>query len=417
MKEISIAIACELTPAKTIIPVIEKLKILEKEKDLSWNKSKIIGLTHGKGVKELLDPYCEEIYSIGKSRGIRKVKRNNIELGYLICKDILKAIFALGGKGIDLLISCGNAGDVRKSISAANILRIPIIHIEQDIYNPIETIAYSNLITAPSKKYKDYLNNKYLMNSVKNIHGYPMATYVNNYVNNRNLKNKNEIISKYGFSNYILLVLGGDLKNNDLKYLIKEVEKINYPILIAPYRFKKESIENLINKDKLDKNKVNKVNKYKINKNIINSKKIIVLDEFVDLLSLMKSADLMIYGAGMGMTIEIGVLKTPSIKLAGFHSEHGSVDLANDLNIPIAEIKEISNLSNDFLESNNLKLNNLESNAFLEKSSSGIELLKNSEKSINTLINIINNFDLKNPPKKSGLKSMKAIWNERSKFR
>lgn len=409
MKKITIAIACELTPAKTIIPVIEKLKDLEKEKTLNWDKSKIIGLTHGKGVKELLNPYCDEIYSIGESRGTGKVKKNNIKLSYLIFKDILKAISALSMKGIDILITCGNAGDVRKSITAANILRIPIIHIEQDIYNPIETIAYSNLITIPSKKYKDCLNNNYFIKSVKNIHGYPMVSHVNNSIKNKNLKDKNEIFSKYGFSNYILLVLGGDLKSSDLKYLIKEVEEINFPTLIAPYRFKKELI--------LD---------------MINSEKTVVLDEFVDLLSLMESADLMIYGGGMGMTIEAGVLNIPSIKIAGFHSKHGSVDLAHDLNIPIAEMKDISKLLNEVLDSNKLleKSYKDENNPYNNKnrlkykntedmleSSSREQLVKNGEKAINVLVDIINNFDLKNPPKKSGLKSMKSIWNERGKFR
>ncbi|RBQ22650.1 hypothetical protein ALNOE001_17110 [Candidatus Methanobinarius endosymbioticus] len=400
MKEITIAIACELAPSKTIIPVVKKLKVLEKEKGLNWDKSKLIGLTHGKGAEELIKPYCDEIYSIGKGRGAGKIKRNNAELAYLILKDIIKTISALKGKGIDLLITCGNAGDVRKSITAANILRIPIIHIEQDIYNPIETIAYSNLITVPSKKYKEYLIDNYLIKSLKNIQGYPMASYVHEYIKNESLKDKNEIISQYGFSKYILLVLGGDLKNNDLPQLIKEIEKIDYPILIAPYRFTKELI--------LD---------------IVNSEKIKVLDEFVDLLSLMKSADLMIYGAGMGMTIESGVLNVPSIKIAGFHDQHGSVDLANELNIPIAEIKDISNLSNKILKINN-ENNNIDDNINdminddiqLEKLS-GEKLVKNSEIAIEKLVEIINNFDIEKPPKKSRVNSMKAIWKERKKFR
>jgi hypothetical protein len=36
-------------------------------------------------------------------------------------------------KNIDLLLSYGNAGDVRKSVMAAYFLKIPVIHIEQDI--------------------------------------------------------------------------------------------------------------------------------------------------------------------------------------------------------------------------------------------------------------------------------------------
>lgn len=45
------------------------------------------------------------------------------------------------------------------------------------------------------------------------------------------------------------------------------------------------------------------------------------------------------------------------------------------------------------------------------------KLIKNSEIAVENFVNIINNFNLKNPPKKSGLKSMKAIWKKRSEFR
>jgi len=387
LKNITIAIACELTPAKTLIPIIKRLKELEKDGKLNWEKSKIIGLTHGSGVQELIRPYCDETYSIGEGRGGGRVKRNNIELACLIAKDSFKALFALSGKGIDLLITCGNAGDVRKSITAAKLLRIPVIHIEQDIYNPIETIAYANLITVPEERYEDFLKEVYSIEEevIQNIHGYPMASYVNDFAHNGNLIPKEEIIAKYGVSNFILVVLGGDLKTSDLKNLIKTIEKADYPTLIAPYRFKKQLIEDMVD-----------------------SSKVKVLDEFVDLLSLMKSAKLMIYGAGMGMTVEAGVLKVSSIKIAGFHEKHGSVDLANELNIPILEINQLAKFLSDF--------NDLKKTEDINKPN-GEKLLKNSQIATLKVVEIINNFDLKNPPKSSGFKSMKAIWNQRSKYR
>lgn len=403
MEEIRIAIACELTPAKTFIPIIKKLKELEIEGKLNWKKSKIFGLTHGSGAYELIKPYCYQTFSIGEGRGGGKVKRNNLELACLIAKDSIKALSVLSGKKIDLLITCGNAGDVRKSITAAKFLRIPVIHIEQDVYNPIETIAYSNLITVPQEKYNDFLKNKYLINenNIKNIRGYPMAKYVNEYINSKKSISKEELIEKYGFSDFILVVLGGDLKNSDLKNLINAIEKANFPTLIAPYRFKKELIENLVNSTKLK-----------------------VLDEYVELLTLVKSATLMIYGAGMGMTIEAGVLETPSIKIAGFHEKHGSVDLANELNIPILEINQISKFLNIFNKSGieiiNNKSNNVKIDSEMEinvTKPDGKKLLENSQISIEKIIELINNFDLKNPPKNNGFKSMKAIWNQRAKYR
>lgn len=426
MEEITIAIACELAPAKTLIPIIKKIKKMENLGKLNWKKSNIICLTHGSGVKELLEPYCDEFYSIGKGRGSGKVKRNNFELAYLIFKDIIKAILGLRGKGIDLLITCGNAGDVRKSISAANLLKIPAIHIEQDIYNPIETIAFSNLVTVPSESYKNYLSEKYHIDSTENIQGYPMVNYIIDCVINNHLLDNKDIKKDYGYSKFILVVLGGDLKISDIKKLINILEKINLPTLIAPYRFKKELIQDMIK-----------------------SNKIKVLNEFVDLLSLMKSSNLMIYGAGMGMTIEAGVLEIPSIKIAGFHKEHGSVDLANDLKIPILEIEEVSDFLDEFKDNhqdkydhenkhthenkdnNKCKDNHEDKNSYDDKYEDYMlkmlknklprpeseKLIKNSEIAVENFVDIINNFNLKNPPKKSGLKSMKAIWKKRSEFR
>jgi len=413
--KINIAIACELAPAKAIIPIIKKLKLLEEEGELNWKKSKIIALTHGKGTEKLVKDYCEELYPIGEGRASGQKKRNTFQLAYLIIKDIFKAINALKNKNIDLLISCGNAGDVRKSIIAAKLLKIPILHIEQDIYNPIEVIAYANIITVPNKNYKDFLIEKYYIsekssseksNSKKNnpeksnsetnipnknidkikvIHGYPMASYVNDFVANENLQTKEEIITKYGFGEFILLFLGGDIRSEDLKNTILAIKRLDFPTLIAPYRFKKELIEKIVNSD-----------------NETDTSKIKVVDEFVDILSLMKIAKLLIYGAGMGMTIEAGVLEVPSIKIAGFHEEHSSVDLAKELSIPILKIEEIE----EFLANGNeiAKPN-------------GDMLIKNSSIAIDKVLEIINYLDFNNLPKKSGFKVMKAIWKERSKYR
>lgn len=371
-KNMNIAIAAEITPAKTLIPVIEKLKKLNSENKLKWNLNKIIGLYHGEGAKKLLKPYCEELISIGEGRG--KTKHKTGELVYLISKDIIKAFNGLKGKNIDLLITVGNAGDVRKSIVAANILRIPILHIEQDIYNPIEMISHANLITVPSKKYLKLLKDKYKIKNVLNIGGYPMAKYVEDNIKTKNLKDKNEIFKEYKINNFILVVLGGDLKDKDIPKLIQTLEKLDKNILIAPYRFNKEIVESYIV-----------------------SPLIKVLNQYVDLLSFINAADTLIYAAGMGMTIEAGVINTPSLKIEGFHKTHGSVDLANLLEIPIVKISEIPKNINS--------LNSLKSE----------DLIKNSEIAINNLVDIINDFDFS--LKKSGLKSTKFIWNSRKEFR
>ena len=48
--------------------------------------------------------------------------------------------------------------------------------------------------------------------------------------------------------------------------------------------------------------------------------------------------------------------------------------------------------------------------------SDGLKMVKNAEKSVDSLLSIINNFeDLKKS--KSGFTSLKKIWNARSEFR
>ena len=164
----NIAIAGEITPSKTIIPVIERLRELENEDKLSFKLNKIIGLYHGESSRTFLEPYCDEVHSIGEGR--RGKKNSTGKLALLISKDILKSYNALKGKNIDLLITAGNAGDVRKAIVAANILRIPVLHIEQDIYNPIEVISQANLVTVPSNDYKEYLEKNYQLKNLMKIY-------------------------------------------------------------------------------------------------------------------------------------------------------------------------------------------------------------------------------------------------------
>jgi hypothetical protein len=44
-----IGFACELTPAKIFIPIIERLREMEKDNYLNWDQLEIIALAHGNG--------------------------------------------------------------------------------------------------------------------------------------------------------------------------------------------------------------------------------------------------------------------------------------------------------------------------------------------------------------------------------
>lgn len=346
-----ICIIAELAPAKTFIPIIKRLE-----------EHEIIGLMHGKEVKNILELYCSSLYYIGKGRKIT-YKKNKLKSCYLIFKDIIRTTKVLRKIKPDLLLTCGNAGDVRKGIISANILHIPVLHIEQDIYNPIEMIAFADIITAPSKDYKEYLEREYLLKNVRNIGGYPHALYV--------LESEIKTCEE---DDFILLVLGGDIKYHDVPKLIKTIESLDEKVLIVPFRFKTSYI-----------------------KSLITSSKVKVLEGFVDLLSYIKNANAVIYCAGMGVTIEVAVLEIPSIKVAGFHYKHASVDLAKEVGIPIVKIQDIPKY-----------LPNL-------KKPKAKSLIEGSKKSVNNVVKIIENFSFEKK-EKSGFKSLKKIWDARSKF-
>ena len=354
-----IAVIAEMAPAKAFIPIIKRLD------------AEIIGLTHGHGVNELLGKYCSEVHPIGQSRGQGAQKRSNAKIASLVIKDIFNVVNSIRGKEIDLLMTCGNAGDVRKGISASKILRIPNLHIEQDIYNPIEMIAFSNLITVPSENYKKYVVEKYGLKNVYVIGGYPMAAYVSEMT----IEDQASVKTRYGVDDFMVLVFGGDVKGEDIPKIIKQVELIDKKVIIIPFRFSAEFV-----------------------KKFVTSTKLMVLEGYIEIPSLIKASSGLIYGAGMGLTIEAGVLSVPSIKIAGFHRAHSSVDLAHELGIQVTEIDNIASASDNL---NNPK---------------GEWLVKNANKAISNVVTIINNFE-NEKISGSGLGSFNKIWKARSEFR
>ncbi len=354
-----IAVAGEAAPARTLAPILYNLDV------------DCIGLSHGTGADQILKSYCNEIHFIGTGRGSGFQKRSRSKIAYLVLKDILKAVKALKGKKIDLLLTCGNAGDVRKGLCAANILKIPVLHLEQDIYNPIETIAFAEMVTAPSPYYKNYLEKNYQLKNVQNIGGYPAVSYIKSL----SLEDPAAIIDKYGVEDFILLVLGGDLKPNQLPVLIKTMESLNFPVLIVPFRFDSSKIRSMIK-----------------------SSRIIVLEGFVDLPSIMNASKAIVYGAGMGITLEAAALETPAIKISGFHDKHSSVDISKKVGIPVAAICDIPKYLPDL------------------KKPKSKDLLQDAEKAVKKCVYLINNFS-KEKTTKSGFKSFKKIWEARSRYR
>jgi UDP-N-acetylglucosamine:LPS N-acetylglucosamine transferase len=355
----NIGLVAETAPAKTLIPVIEKLD------------DNILSFTHSEGAYKLLEPYSSEIMSIGEGRRNTTTKRSDFTIGKLVLQDTLRTYRALKKKDIDLILTCGNAGDVRKGISAAKKLDIPKIHIEQDLYNPIEMIAYADLITVPNSHAKKLLKKYYDITNTVNIKGYPQAEYVNRVP----ITEPEKIYDFYGFDDFYVLFLGGDTRPSDIPEIIHEVEKLNKIILIIPYRFEAKSISPFVTR-----------------------RGVYVIDGYVDLISLMNASQGVIYCAGMGVTIEVGALSVPAVKLLGFHVEHASNDLAQSLGIDVISVYDIQYAVSKM------------------KKPHGSRLIKNgikASKKIAELTRDMYMFDT-NP---GGRKSMRLIWNQRKKYR
>ena len=355
----NIAVVAETAPAKTLIPVIEKLN------------DNIVALTHSEGADTLLRPYSSEVISIGHGRRNTTTKRSDLTIGKLVLQDTLRTYHALKGQNVNMLLSCGNAGDVRKGISAAKRLNIPKLHIEQDLYNPIEMIAYADLITVPNNHAKKILKKMYGIHNTVNIKGYPQAEYVDRVP----IIEKEDIYNHYGVNDFYILFLGGDTRASDIPEIIKQVQKLDKTILIVPYRFEARSISQFVTR-----------------------KGVYVIDGYVDLISLMNASQGVIYCAGMGVTIEVGALSVPAVKLLGFHTEHASNDLAQSIGINVITAYDIPYAVEHMKEPH------------------GTRLIKNGAKASIKVAELTRDMDMFDTTP-GGRKSMKRIWDQRKKYR
>lgn len=355
----NIAVVAETAPAKALIPIIERID------------ADILSLTHSEGAMKLLSPYSKEIFSIGEGRRNTTKKRSNFTIARLVLKDTIRTYNALRKHPIDLTITCGNAGDVRKGIAASKKLNLPKLHIEQDIYNPIEMIAYADLITVPNKVAMKQLEEMYDITNTVNINGYPLAEYVSRVP----ISEPEKIYEQYKHDDFYVLFLGGDTRASDIPEIIKEVEKIDKTILVIPFRFETSTITPHITKSN-----------------------IFVVEGYVDLISLMNASQGVIYCAGMGVTIEVGALEVPAVKILGFHTQHASNDLAQDLGINVASTYDINHAVSRM------------------KKPQGKRLIKNGCKASLKVAELTTSMDLFDQ-NCGGLSSLRKIWNHRKQYR
>ena len=355
----NIAVVAETAPAKTLIPIIEKVD------------ADILSLTHSEGAMELLGPYSNEIFSIGEGRRNTTKKRSNFTIAKLVLKDTIRTYNALRKHPVDLTLTCGNAGDVRKGIAASKKLNLPKLHMEQDIYNPIEMIAYADLITVPNKAAMRQLEEMYDITNTVNIGGYPQAEYVSRVP----ISEPEKIYEHYQHDDFYVLFLGGDTRASDIPEIIKEVENIDKTILVIPFRFETSTITPHITKSNVH-----------------------VVEGYVDLISLINASQGVIYCAGMGVTIEVGALGVPAVKILGFHTQHASNDLAQDLGINVASAHDINDAVSRM------------------KKPQGKRLIEDGCKASLKVAELTTNMDLFDQ-NCGGLSSLRKIWNQRKQYR
>ena len=112
----------------------------------------------------------------------------------------------------------------------------------------------------------------------------------------------------------------------------------------------------------------------------------------------MNASQGVIYCAGMGVTIELGALGVPAVKILGFHTQHASNDLANDLGINVTSAQDI-----DYAVSTMRK-------------PQGKRLIKEgckASRKVAELTASMDSFD----QNCGGLSSLRKIWNQRKQYR
>jgi hypothetical protein len=179
----------------------------------------------------------------------------------------------------------------------------------------------------------------------------------------------------YGISDFYVLFLGGDTRPEDIPEMIRQVEMLSHNVLVIPYRFDVAYVSKFITK-----------------------KGVYIIDGDVDLISLMNASDGVIYCSGMGVTIEVGALSVPAVKVLGFHKEHASNDLALSIGINVVSIYEIHNAVEHM------------------KTPFGSRLVKNGSKASYKVAELAKNMDMFGG-NSGGLSSLRKIWNQRKKYK
>ncbi|WP_457614606.1 hypothetical protein [Methanopyrus sp.] len=273
----------EPSPAKNLLPVWERL--LEE----GWEVA-VYG--HGYGAEVL------EWEGI-KTERLGKPRRKQGLFGYIgFSIDLIRTMRALASERASVVLSSGNTGDARKSLIASRVLGIPSVHLEMDVYNPVEAVRWATRVLVPfSDRWAEILERRVEVKA-ETVSGAPLGQYLAD----RHLSGRipGPVPEKY--EGRVLVCLGGDITEKGARQLLSDLK--DYDPVVVPFR-------------------VNPPKGFEC------------IQEFVDLPGVMMLADTVVFTGGFGVTIEACVVAKKAVKVSEVHPEHLSHWIAEKSGIPI----------------------------------------------------------------------------------
>jgi len=274
----------EPSPAKNLIPVFEELRSRGHEP---------LVYGHGKGA-EVLRWEGVETRTLGRPR-----RRSRLAPA-LFALDLTRVLLRELLDGPDVALTSGNTGDARKTLLSSKILGVPSVHVEMDVYNPVEAIKLATIVAVPEQASDPGIEGP----EVTTVAGPPIAAYVAD----RHLKGKIPGPVPEDVEGRVLVCLGGDVTEEQARRLLHTLEPLN-PYVVpfrvdAPPRFDTP-------------------------------------DGFIDLPGAMMKAETVVFSGGFGVTVEACLVAGKAVKVSGVHERHFSHEVAEMCGLEVLDVDSI----------------------------------------------------------------------------
>ncbi len=278
----------EPSPAKNLLPVFERL---ERE---GWDV-RVYG--HGRGA-EVLRWEGRDAPTLGRSR------RGEGWRGYLgFAVDLARVAARMARDRPSVVLSSGNTGDARKSLLAAAALRVRSVHVEMDVYNPVEAVRFASRVLVPfSREFARRLRRRVRVEP-EVIPGPPLAQYLAE----RHLRGRVPGPVPRECEGRVLVCLGGDVTTRGARRLLERLSE--HEPLVVPFRVDAPSWCDRV-------------------------------EGFVDLPGAMMVADVVVFSGGFGVTIEACVVGRRAVKVWERHPRHLSHWIARESGVPVLSLEE-----------------------------------------------------------------------------